>query len=111
MNKYALNYLPEAHEDLYGIIAYIAQELHNPEAAKKLHEEILEALDTLCCFPASAPPSRYPQLAEYGIRQLEVKNYCIMYFVDNEIESIVIVYIKYAKQNLSKLAMPNSANE
>lgn len=110
MSEYDAYFLPEAHEDLYQIIRYIAQELNNPNAAKKLHGEMIDAIHRVQTFPLSAPPSRYAQLAEYGIRQLQVKNYSIMYYVDDPMRSIVIVYVKYSKQDFSQLGTEGLKN-
>ena len=47
--------LPEAESDIIEILDYIHDELKNPTAAKKLYQNILEAIDRASLFPYAMP--------------------------------------------------------
>lgn len=101
--KYDILYEREAEQDLIKIITYITKELNNPTAAKNLHLKIIEALDNAANFPTSAPLSKYINLQTYGVRQITVDNFSIYYYPDADNQNILVLYIKYAQMDLSKL--------
>lgn len=101
--KFNILYESEAEQDLVKIITYIAKDLHNPTAAKKLHLKIIETLDNIATFPTSAPLSKYLKLQTYGIRQIAVDNFCIFYYPDTDNRNIIVLYIKFAQMDLTQL--------
>ena len=84
-------------------MTYIVKELHNPNAAKNLHQNVWETLNNIAEYPNSAPLTKYMKLQPYGIRQITVNNYTIFYFPNHERKQIIVLYFKYAKMDFSKL--------
>lgn len=103
--KFNILYEQEAEQDLIKIVVYITEELNNPTAAKKLHLKIIETLDSIATYPASASLSKYINLQAYGIRQITVDNFSIFYYPDMENKNILVLFIKYAQMDLSKLKL------
>lgn len=103
--KFNILYEKDAEQDLIKIVTYITKELNNPTAAKKLHLKIIETLDNIANFPTSASLSKYINLQTYGIRQITVDNFSIFYYPDMENKNILVLFIKYAQMDLSKLKL------
>ena len=77
MKNYRLSYLPLFDEDLAEAWSYIANKLHNPEAADKLVADveaaILKRLDT----PESFEPYRSVKERKYLYYRIYVKNFAV----------------------------------
>ena len=102
-NNFIINYAAEAKKDLYDIIFYIAEELENKQAAKNLHEDIIKTINNLATYPYSAPITKYSAISIFGVRQITIKNYCIFYYPDKDKKQILILRIKYAKEDFNNL--------
>ena len=100
---YEVTYLPLARQDMVDIVRYIGHDLNNPQAAGRLSEKLVEAVERLADFPYSAAaysPIR-PLRCEY--RKLTVKNYCIFYWVDETQKRVTIARVIYGKRNTNRL--------
>ncbi|MCL1862158.1 MAG: type II toxin-antitoxin system RelE/ParE family toxin [Defluviitaleaceae bacterium] len=71
---YKLEYLPIAKQDMVEIIRYISKELHNPLAAEKLANKMIEAAEGLIEFPYSNALHITPKPLKQEYRRLVVKN-------------------------------------
>jgi plasmid stabilization system protein ParE len=76
MSGYAFH--PEARNDLNGIREHIAED--NPDAADRVVDEILDALQALVPFPHQG--HRRPDLTARPLRFICVRNYLIAYAPD-----------------------------
>ena len=100
---YELMYLPAAKQDLVDIAQYIHNELHNASAAIQLVSQLIDAGEKLTDFPYANPvyiPLR-PLLHEY--RKLFVKNYLMLYWVDEKSKTVTIARVLYAKREYTQL--------
>lgn len=100
---YKVRYLPIARQDMVEIAGYISQVLHNPTAAERLAVELTEAADSLSAFPYANPvylPIR-PLLHEY--RKLPVRNYLLLYWVEEDTKLVTIARVLYARRNYGEL--------
>ncbi len=100
---YNVLFLPLAQNDLVEIVRYIANDLHNKQAANSLADEIIKTTDRLADFPYSYPvytPIR-PTKNEY--RKISVQNYLIFYSVDEKEKNVTIARVVYAKRDYDKL--------
>lgn len=95
-----------AKGDLDEILDYIINELKNASAANKLFEKIKSDIELLKENPHCMPYAKEDNLQYYKIRKMLVANYAILYVVDDEKEEFTILYIKYAKSDLSKIDLP-----
>ena len=97
MDKYAVKLLSRAYRDLDGIYAYIAETLLEPETAKKLLKETEEAIFSLEELPKRGALRKNGAYADKGYRQLFVRNFTVIYRVDEVKKQVVIVTVRYSK--------------
>lgn len=99
---YKLEVLPVAKEDMVEIVGYISRNLMNPHAADKLADELFAAMEKIAEFPYAYPayvPIR-PLLFEY--RKLTVKNYLMLYRVDEREKTVTVSRVIYAKRDYGR---------
>lgn len=102
MNKesFHLTYLSTFEEDLNQIVDYITYTLKNPNAAKRLVNDIERAIITRLKSPLSFAPYRSFKKRKYTYYRINVHNFSIFYVVNqNKME---IRRILYNKRNLDK---------
>ena len=88
-----------ARIDITGIGRYIAKELHAPEAAAALAEDIYNAAADLKYMPKRFPHVSDERLAHQGIRLIPVKNYLIFYNVDDIRHIVTVVRVLYGRRD------------
>lgn len=81
-NKFEINYLPIAEQDLTEIIDYIS--IDNPEAAISVLNIIDQAIDRLSDFPHSGSIPNDIRLRSLNYRIIVVGNYLVFYVVMND---------------------------
>lgn len=100
---YKLVYLPLARQDMVDIAGYISRTLANPQAAMVLAEELVKAAGKLTEFPY-AHAVYYPiRPLKHEYRKLIVRNYLVLYRVDEEARTATITRVLYAKRDISQL--------
>ena len=100
-NRYEKVILPEAESDIIEILDYIHDELKNPTAAKKLYQNILEAIDRASLFPYAMPKLKNEVItAGKEYRRLDVENYVLIYKVVEELKQIRIMAVFYGPSNV-----------
>lgn len=100
---YKLEILPTAKEDMVDIVRYISRELKNPEAAGRLAEELFEAMENVKVFPYSNPVHVPIRPLQFEYRKLMVKNYMLLYRVDERNRVITIARAVYSKRDYEQL--------
>lgn len=87
---YKVVYLPAARKQLEDAILYIAADLHAPDAAMHLADEVDEAVLRLQEMPYRF--SIYPTLyaMKHEIRFFPVKNYNVYYVIDEDTKTVEI---------------------
>lgn len=86
--------MPKAYRDLEDIDWYIANELEEPATALALVEEIENAILSLEAFPQRGALRKIGRYAkEY--RQIFVKNYTIIYRIDEVRKWVIVVTVRY----------------
>ena len=78
-----------AHEDLDNIISYIAVKLASPIAATGRLQEVARCYDV--------------RLAKEGYRKATLKNYVLVYKVDEAAKAVVVYRFFYGAQDYVKL--------
>ena len=99
MDKYEVKLLSRALRDLDGIYGYISKNLQEPGSASALIDEIENQILSLEYLPFRCPERRTGIYANKGYRQLMVRNYNIIYRVDESNKTVLIVTVRYAKSN------------
>lgn len=97
MDKYQVVLLSEAYKNIDEIYEYISKHFLEPETALNMVDSIEEAIFSLEHMPKRGAPRRYGIYASKDYRQLFVKNYTIIYRVDDESKQVVIVAVRYSK--------------
>lgn len=96
---YDLEYLPVARSDMAEIARYISAELQNPDAAERLADEMIEAVENARPFPYAAPLYFPIRPLKHDYRKLLVQNYLIFYWVDDFARKITVARAVYAKSD------------
>lgn len=97
MDKYSVKLLSVAYRNLNEIYEYIAAELNAEPEALNLITKLEEAVLYLEVMPQRGAKRRVGAYANKGYRQLFVKNFTIVYRIDEVKKKVVIVTIKYSK--------------
>lgn len=100
---YNVLFLPLAQNDLVEIVRYIANELHNEQAANSFADEIMKATDRLADFPYAYPVYMPIRSTKNEYRKISVQNYLIFYTVDERTKTVTIARVIYAKRDYDKL--------
>lgn len=100
---YKIEYLPIAQEDIINNVRYVSKELANPISAEHITMEIINSINRLADTPYMYSVYYPVKPLKYEYRNLIVKNYIVLYWV-NEVQKIVtIARVIYAKRDLLKL--------
>ena len=99
MDKYSVKLMKRAQRDLDGIYTYIAQTLLEPGTALALVEKIDQEILSLEQIPYRWPERRRGAYANRGYRQMLVKNYTVIYRVDEANKQVVVVTVRYSPSN------------
>ena len=99
--KYSLIILAQARKDIFDILEYISNDLHNLLAAENLYNKLLAALDNARLFPHSASETSFN--LPFELRKIIIDNYIAFYRVIDDTQTIALYRFKYAKSDLSEL--------
>lgn len=99
MDKYEVKILSKALRDLDSIYAYIARSLLETDVAARLINELEEQILSLEYMPYRCPERRSGAYAGKGYRQLLVKNYTVIYRIDESAKEVLIVTVRYSRSN------------
>ena len=100
---YSLEIAASAQNDLEAILEYIAVELANPTAAETFLDEVEKCYDDLILRPYMYEQCRSPRLRLAGCRRAIIKNYIMVYCVDDSKETVFIMRFFYGARDYEKL--------
>ena len=100
MGNYQIKLMARARRDLDGIYAYIAGTFFEPGTALKMIEALEEGIISLESMPYRCPERKRGIYANKGYSQLFVKNYTIVYRIDEISKSVMIVTVRYSASDL-----------
>ena len=95
MDKYEVRLMNQALQDLDDIYAYIAGNLLEPGVAS----EMVDALESEILSLEYLPERRTGSFANSGYRQLMVKNYIVIYRIDEANKQVLVVTVRYARSS------------
>lgn len=101
-NKYQYKITPAANSDLDNILAYIANELHAPDSAIALLDNIVHHIEAACDFPESHPLINDPLLAMRGYRKIVINKYLAIYLIAEQEQTRYVARIVYSGQDYLK---------
>ncbi len=88
--------LSRARRDLDGIYAYIAERFMEPKTAESMVEALEEGILSLDTMPYRCAERKHGIYAGKGYRHLFVKNYTVVFRIDEAAKSVVVVTVRYS---------------
>ena len=92
-----------ALRDLDGILEYLAVSLNSPSAASALADDIGKCLERLEKMPFMFEACTDPRLQRLGYRKVVIRNYILVYKVDEFTETVIVLRFFYGRQNYENL--------
>ena len=99
MEKYDVYLQKLALADLSDIYSYIASELQEPGVAVSMVERIETELRSLSYLPYRYPIRHIGAYANRDYRNLSIKNYIVVYRIEEEQKRVIIIRILHSLQN------------
>lgn len=92
-----------AERDIYEAVCYIKEILYQPEAARRIYNEIKTQISLL-----SEMPQRFAVIAEepyrsMGMRKTSAANYLIFYLIDEKNKTVSVVRVLYNRREWKNL--------
>lgn len=104
--NFKVNITDNAAADLYQIYDYIEKVLLAPQAAENLYNNIIDMIKSLGEMPERYREYDSERFADKNLRFVNVKNYDILYTVNNQTKQVDVVMIAYAPSNIpNKIVM------
>lgn len=97
--KYKIIFTNDAVEEMDNIFTYISEKLYNPTSARKLMKEINDSIEELQYTANSYKViKKHPDL-EMEYRRIIIKNYVIIYTIDEKNDRVYIMHMYYGGSN------------
>ncbi len=93
----------KAAEDIEDIVYYIVSELSNPGAAKAFLDDIEKSYNNIIEKPAIYSLCNDYRLRNDGYRKIVIKNYLILYRINEDGKTVIIVRVVYGFRNYAEL--------
>ena len=103
MEKFEIRIVDAAEQDLNQIFGYIADTLHEPEAASRLMSSFREAFDSLQQLPFRQRPLQEEPYTSLGVQRLFVGNYIVFYSAIEGDATIQILRVLYKRREWQTL--------
>ena len=91
---------PLALQDIDETLAYISDELCNPQAAAALLDSLERTMKEVCAYPYAFPDCSLFFIQDAHIRHAPVGNYLVVYEIYEEKQKINVLRFRYAKTDL-----------
>ncbi len=99
MAKYRVDVSEPAENDLRDIVRYISSQLSAPLTATKMMDALEDAITGLADMPQKCSIVTDKRLASMGYHKLAVKNYIVFFTIDEQLETVNIERILYARRD------------
>lgn len=99
---YSLNVSELAHSDFDTIVKYIAIQLGNPTAATNLLDEVEKCYGNLQNNPFIYERCHDPRLEKEGYRKAIIRNYVLIYKINETDKTVTIYRFFYGAQDYIK---------
>ncbi len=100
--KYDINITESAQKDLDNIYFHFAENLSENETAVNIINEMKEKIFSLESMPARYALVNDFSSAKTGYRHINVKNYIILYLVDEKKKAVTVARIVHGKMDYAK---------
>lgn len=95
-NKYSVKVLPKAYRDIDNIYAYIASQIKEDAAAKRLVDKFESEVLGLSMLPYRGSERKVGVYAGKGYRQLFINNFTVIYRINESCKEVIIVTVRYS---------------
>ena len=99
MDKYQVIISPRAYQNIDDIYEYIAKDLFATQTAMNLVDKLEKAILSLETMPQRFSKRQVGAYANRGYRQLFVKNFTVIYRIDETAKKVFIITVRYSKSN------------
>lgn len=99
MMEYEVRVTPQASDQLYEYAQYIQDELLNPQAARKLVEDIRKAIKELGKLPHRHSLTEEEPWRGMGVRKAVVRGYLVYFWIDEGNSIVHVVAIVYERRD------------
>ncbi len=103
MTNYQVLVTEPAARDLHGVADYIANDLHEPETARRQLGRLKEAVLSLGEYPTRCSLVAEPLLARQGFRKMVVDNYLVFYIVSDQLSTVTVIRVLYNRRDWASL--------
>lgn len=100
---YKINVSELAHQDLDQIVSYIAINLASPDAATNFLDKVEECYGYLKDNPLMYAKCQNRRLEKEDYRKIPIKNYIIVYKINEKTKTVNILRFFYGAQDYLKL--------
>ena len=100
---YKLEVTPEAEQDTDKIVKYMVEKLINHSAATRFLDDVNESYQRIEKNPHMYCLCQDPRLQDMGYRKVVIKNYLILYRIDEISNTVYVVRIVYGGRNYTEM--------
>ena len=100
---YNLETTDNAEDDLSEIISYIAMNLNAPKAASDFADQVYDCYDRLEDNPYIYEECRDARLKKEGYRRAVIKNYILLYKINEDEKAVIVHRFFYGSQDYAHL--------
>ena len=101
-DKYFVDIMALAEEDLEAIYVYYYKESQEAEVAAKVTGALKESILGLKFMPKSHPMAREPRLRKEGVRKLICGEYVVPFLIDEDKKIVSVIRVFHGKMNYQK---------
>jgi toxin ParE1/3/4 len=100
---YRLVVSKEIAEDIEDIVLYIASKLNNPSAASAFLDTVQKGYSNVVENPAMYSLCNDDRLCNGRYRKIVIKNYLMLYRINEYDKTVIVVRVVYGGRNYSEL--------
>ena len=100
---YKLIVSKDAHFDIDSIINYMIEKLHNMPAAIGFLNDVEKSYRNIVENPYMYSPCNDDKLRNQGYRKVTIKNYIVLYTVDEDLKVANVMRVFYDGRNYAEL--------
>lgn len=101
--NYKLIVSKDAHRDVDEIAGYIAHELKSPQAASGFLDDVEKSYRSLAENPRLFALCGDARLQRKGYRKVVIKNYLVLYRIDEDQKAVLVVRVIYGPRNYPEI--------
>ena len=96
---FELKFSEKINSDIVSTLKYISEVLEAPKAAENHYEELIKTYDKLKENPHRRPLVQNKYLASKGIRSISIKNYVLIYKIDEDDNTVLLFRFLYCRRD------------